>query len=219
MTSKGPVATGPRQAAENPDPIDCSGVSCMPSPSSFPHRSLHSRARGHQQHVDSSSQPSESRGAAQIALGNGVKASEAHRSKLFLAQNRHIWLVPFRMTVGAAPAQRPRTRPSSFAMVMAACTGPCMEAPFKVEHAEQVHQSAGHEDRMGWRAALPTSRRPTQTMPHLVFESLLGHAMLLLKPDFDHLKGCDDHQSLCDACAEACQHAVRLRQVAVLHQH
>lgn len=35
-TSKGPVATGPMQAAEKPDPMDCSGVSCMPSPSVFP---------------------------------------------------------------------------------------------------------------------------------------------------------------------------------------
>ena len=57
MTSKGPVATGPRQAAEKPDPIDCSGVSCLPSPSSFPHRSLHGRAHGHQQHVGTCLQP------------------------------------------------------------------------------------------------------------------------------------------------------------------
>lgn len=41
MTSKGPVQTGPRQAAEKPEPIDCRGLSCMPSPSCLPHNSLH----------------------------------------------------------------------------------------------------------------------------------------------------------------------------------
>ena len=40
MTSKGPVQTGPKQAAEKPEPIDWSKVSCMPSPSCLPHNKL-----------------------------------------------------------------------------------------------------------------------------------------------------------------------------------
>ena len=40
MTSKGPVAQGPRQAAEKPEAIDWTGVSCMPSPSCLPHKIL-----------------------------------------------------------------------------------------------------------------------------------------------------------------------------------
>ena len=40
MTSKGPVQTGPKQAAEKPEPIDWSRVSCMPSPSCLPHNKL-----------------------------------------------------------------------------------------------------------------------------------------------------------------------------------
>ena len=40
MTSKGPVQTGPKQAAEKPDPMDWRSVSCIPSPSCLPHSSL-----------------------------------------------------------------------------------------------------------------------------------------------------------------------------------
>ena len=42
----------------------------------------------------------------------------------FLAQNRHIWLVPLRSTVGEAPLHRPRG-PSSLTIVAAQWTGPC----------------------------------------------------------------------------------------------
>ena len=48
---------------------------------------------------------------------------QSMRSKLFLAQNKHIWLVPLRMMVGVAPAQSPRT-PSSLTIRPAVCTGP-----------------------------------------------------------------------------------------------
>lgn len=47
MTSKGPVHTGPKQAAEKPDPMDCRGLSCMPSPSCLPHSSLHVHSVSH----------------------------------------------------------------------------------------------------------------------------------------------------------------------------
>lgn len=49
---------------------------------------------------------------------------QSSRSKLFFAQNRHIWLVPFRMIVGVAPDHKPRN-PSSFAMMPTAWMGPC----------------------------------------------------------------------------------------------
>ena len=44
-------------------------------------------------------------------------------SKAFFAVNMAAWFVPFRITVGAAPAQRPR-RPSSRMIVRAQCIGP-----------------------------------------------------------------------------------------------
>lgn len=85
MTSKGPVAHGPKQAALKPEPIDCNMVSCLPSPSCLPHKSL---------------------------------------SKLFLAQNKHIWLVPFLIMVGVAPDHKPLI-PSSLAITPTAWMGPC----------------------------------------------------------------------------------------------
>ena len=42
----------------------------------------------------------------------------------FFAQNRHIWLVPLRSTVGEAPLHRPRG-PSSLTIVAAQWMGPC----------------------------------------------------------------------------------------------
>ena len=102
MTSKGPVATGPKQAAENPDIMDCQGASTLPSPSSLP---------------------------------------KNRPSKLFFAQNRHIWLVPLRITVGAAPDQSPKS-PSSLKMVVAACTGPCTGSLSGLPHPLQVTQPA-----------------------------------------------------------------------------
>ena len=41
----------------------------------------------------------------------------------FLAQKRHIWLVPLRRTVGEAPDHSPRA-PSSLTIVAAQCSGP-----------------------------------------------------------------------------------------------
>jgi len=44
-------------------------------------------------------------------------------SHIFLTVNMTAWLVPFRITVGAAPAHNPRM-PSSRIIVLAQCTGP-----------------------------------------------------------------------------------------------
>ncbi len=51
-------------------------------------------------------------------------APQSTPSMWFLAQNRHIWLVPLRSTVGAAPAHNPNM-PSCRTVITAQCTGPC----------------------------------------------------------------------------------------------
>jgi hypothetical protein len=67
--------------------------------------------------------------AQQAPLGNSACSNAppqpaAHLSTLFLAQKRHIWLVPLRIMVGVAPLHMPR-RPSSRRMVVAQWMGFC----------------------------------------------------------------------------------------------
>mmetsp|Transcript_19368 Transcript_19368/g.49271 ORF Transcript_19368/g.49271 Transcript_19368/m.49271 type:complete len:314 (-) Transcript_19368:134-1075(-) len=51
VTSKGPVATGPRQAARNPEVMDWPGVSCLPSPSCLSHRNASMLCLAQNRHI------------------------------------------------------------------------------------------------------------------------------------------------------------------------
>ncbi len=68
-------------------------------------------------------------------------ALQSRPSMWFLAQNRHIWLVPLRSTVGEAPDHSPR-KPSSLTIVAAQWMGPCTEkADFDFDDDEAAVQS------------------------------------------------------------------------------
>ena len=106
-TSKGPVASGPRQAAEKPDPMDCTMVSWRPSPSCaqsplFSRQMIFVKAARftHHQHtmllwctamLDHSHEwMFVQTDDAVPGLAKRTSLPQSMRSKLFLAQNKHI---------------------------------------------------------------------------------------------------------------------------------
>ena len=109
-----------------------------------------------------------------------------------LVENMHAWFVPFRRTVGATPAHRPR-KPSSNHIVP--------------ENGAKIKQAVIDLE-LHARGEIPLVLFPIR----LALTSSMKRAMvaqvtnvcpsLLLQPDLDNLKRCDDQDSFAHTCPE-----------------